>query len=148
MSLVMNNHRNKKKGYEGAGLRPEVPDEPTGDSTDSDEGAGTSPEVSNEIKGKSEAQYDLEDWGSTDDETFIFDDKEEKPEDIPWVSTDDDESENDDEEDDASIDIEKTDDKRTNTDVEDHVKGVVEMNIAEEAEEQNTERVEEQKDDE
>ncbi|GJZ17946.1 hypothetical protein Tco_0554069 [Tanacetum coccineum] len=65
---------------------------------------------------------------------------------IQGSSTDDDESENDDEEDDASIDIEKTDDKRTNTDVEDHVKGVVEMNIAEEAEEENTERVEEQKD--
>ncbi|GJX88746.1 hypothetical protein Tco_0340760 [Tanacetum coccineum] len=77
---------------EGVGLRPEVLDEPTGDSADSDEGA------------------------------------EEKPEDIPWVSTDDDESENDNEEDD--------------------VKGVAEMNIAEVAEEENTERVEEQKDDE
>ncbi|GJV01880.1 hypothetical protein Tco_1335449 [Tanacetum coccineum] len=67
--------------------------------------------------------------------------------DIPWVSTDDDESENDNEEDDASIDIKKTD-ERTNTNVEDQVKGVAEMNIAEEAEEENTERVEEQKDDE
>nr|GEU34479.1 retrovirus-related Pol polyprotein from transposon TNT 1-94 [Tanacetum cinerariifolium] len=56
---------------------------------------------------------------STDDETFLFDDKEEKPKDIPWVSTDDDESTNDDEEDDASIDIGKTDDERTDADVED-----------------------------
>ncbi|GJY55544.1 hypothetical protein Tco_0454659 [Tanacetum coccineum] len=131
-----------------AGLRPEVLDEPTGDSTDSDEGAGTSPEVPDEIKDKSEAQYNLEDWGSTDDETFLFNDKEEKPEDISWVSTDDDDFEIDDEEDDASIDIEKTDDERTDTDVEDQLKGVAEINIAEEAEEENTERVEEQKDDE
>nr|GEX09606.1 putative Gag-Pol polyprotein [Tanacetum cinerariifolium] len=52
-------------------------------------------EVSDKIKDKSKAQYDLKDWGSVDDETFLFDDKEEKPEDIPWVSTNDDESEND-----------------------------------------------------
>nr|GEU34060.1 hypothetical protein [Tanacetum cinerariifolium] len=61
----------------------------------SDKGAGTSPEVSDKIKDKSKAQYDLKDWGSVDDETFLFDDKEEKPEDIPWVSTNDDEFEND-----------------------------------------------------
>ncbi|GJZ69053.1 hypothetical protein Tco_0632603 [Tanacetum coccineum] len=73
----------------GAGLRPEVLDELTRKSADSDEGAGTSPE------------------------------KDEKPEDILWQSIDDEESENDDEEDDASIDIEKTDDERTNTDIED-----------------------------
>ncbi|GJR60663.1 hypothetical protein Tco_1502825 [Tanacetum coccineum] len=58
--------------------------------------------------------------GSTNDETFLFKDKEENPEDIPWMSTDDDESENDDEEDDASINIEKTDDERTDTNIEDH----------------------------
>ncbi|GKB12397.1 hypothetical protein Tco_0846320, partial [Tanacetum coccineum] len=67
---------------EGAGITPEVLDEPTGKYAVSDEGA--------------------DDWGSTDDKTFLFDDKEENPEDIPWVSTDDDETENDNEEDDAS----------------------------------------------
>ncbi|GJR02657.1 hypothetical protein Tco_0525641 [Tanacetum coccineum] len=42
----------------------------------------------------------------------------------------------------------ETDDERTDTDVEDQVKGVAEMNIVEEAEEENIERVEKQKDDE
>ncbi|GKC97257.1 hypothetical protein Tco_1167532, partial [Tanacetum coccineum] len=42
----------------------------------------------------------------------------------------------DDEEDDASIDIEKTNDERTDTDVEDQLKGAAEMNIVEEAEEE------------
>ncbi|GKB52280.1 hypothetical protein Tco_0903033, partial [Tanacetum coccineum] len=55
--------------------------------------------------------------------TFLFDDKDEKIEDIPWKSTDDDEFEDDDEEDepddDKNIDIEKTDDERTDIDVED-----------------------------
>nr|GEW29151.1 hypothetical protein [Tanacetum cinerariifolium] len=69
-------------------------------------------------------QTRMKELGSTDDETFLFDDKEDKPEDIQHVSTDDDESENDDEEDDASINIEKTNDKRTDTDVEKQVKGV------------------------
>ncbi|GKE12612.1 hypothetical protein Tco_1416163 [Tanacetum coccineum] len=133
---------------EGAGLGPEVLDEPTGKSAVLDEGAGTSPEVLDKTKDKSEAQYDLEYWGFTDDETFLFEDKEENPEDIPWVSTDDDESENDDEEDDASINIDKTDDDRTDTDIEDQVNGVAEINIAKEVEEENSERVEEQKDDE
>ncbi|GKC00705.1 hypothetical protein Tco_0986841 [Tanacetum coccineum] len=99
---------------EGAGLGPEVLDEPTGKSAVSDEGAGTSPEVLDKTKDKN----------------------------IPWVSTDDDESENDDEEDDASINIEKTDDDRTDTDIEDQVNGVAEINIAKEVEEENPERVE------
>ncbi|GJR96562.1 hypothetical protein Tco_0268736 [Tanacetum coccineum] len=129
----------------GASFRTEVPDEPTYQSADSDEGAGTSPEVLDESEDKSEAQDDLEDWGSTNDDTLLFDDKDEKIEDIPWVSIDDDETEDDDEEDDASIDIEKTDDERTDIDVEDQVKGVAEMNIAEEAEEENTKNVEEPK---
>ncbi|GJX24577.1 hypothetical protein Tco_0230873 [Tanacetum coccineum] len=101
---------------EGVGLRPEALDELTRKSTDSDEGAG-----------------------STDDEEYLLAYKDEKPEDISWQSTNDDESENDDEEYNASIDIEMTDDERTDTDVEDLVKGVAEMNIAEEAEEENTE---------
>ncbi|GJY55409.1 hypothetical protein Tco_0454524 [Tanacetum coccineum] len=133
---------------EGAGIKPKVPDEPTGKSTVLDEGAGTSPEVPDETKDKSKAQDDLEDWGSTDDETFLFDDKEEKPEDIPWVSTDEDKSDDDDDEDDESIDIEMTDDEKTDTDVEDQVKGVAEMTIVEEAEEENVEKVEELKADE
>ncbi|GKD40821.1 hypothetical protein Tco_1261028 [Tanacetum coccineum] len=102
-----------------------VPDELTGKSTDSDEGAGTSPEVPNKLKDKSEARDDLEDWGSTDDEEYLLAYKDEKPKDIPWQSTDDDEPENDDEEEDA-----------------------IEMNIVEEEDEENTKRVEEQKDDE
>ncbi|GKD56160.1 hypothetical protein Tco_1289547 [Tanacetum coccineum] len=105
------------------GLRLEVPDELTGKSADSDEGAGTSPEVSDKSEDKSEARDDLDDWGSTDDEEYLLTYKDEKPEDIPWKSTNDDESENDGEEDesddDKSIDIEKTDDERTDTDVED-----------------------------
>ncbi|GJR79444.1 hypothetical protein Tco_0150229 [Tanacetum coccineum] len=114
----------KKNGSsEGAGLGPEVPNEPLDKSTDSNEGVGTSLKVLNESKDKSKSRDDLEDWGSTDDETFLFDDKDEKIEDIPWKSTDDDESEDDGEEDeyddDKSIDIEKTNDERTNTDVED-----------------------------
>ncbi|GKF50206.1 hypothetical protein Tco_0146673, partial [Tanacetum coccineum] len=86
--------------------------------------------------------------GSTDDVTFPFDEKDEKVEDIPWVSTDDDETEDDDEEDDTSIDIEKTDDERMDIDVEDQVKGVAEINIAKEEEEENEEKVEEQNADE
>ncbi|GKA12559.1 hypothetical protein Tco_0692105 [Tanacetum coccineum] len=68
---------------EGAGLRPEVPDELT--RKYSDKGAGTSPEVPDESKDKNKARDDLEDYCSTDDETFLFDNKEEKPEDISWV---------------------------------------------------------------
>ncbi|GJX33721.1 retrovirus-related pol polyprotein from transposon TNT 1-94 [Tanacetum coccineum] len=116
---------NQSQKLKGAGLRPEILDEPTKKSADSDEGAG-----------------------STDNETFLFDDKDEKIEDIPWVSTNDDETVDDDEEDDASINIDKTNDDRMDTDVEDQVKGVAEMNIAEEAEEENAEKLKEQKVDE
>ncbi|GJV02469.1 hypothetical protein Tco_1336038 [Tanacetum coccineum] len=90
---------------------------------DSDERASTSPEVPDKLEDKKEAKDDLDDWGSTDDEEYLLAYKDEKPEDIPWQSTDDDVSENDDEEDesndDKSIDIEKTDDERMDTDVED-----------------------------
>ncbi|GKE03233.1 hypothetical protein Tco_1395251 [Tanacetum coccineum] len=95
------------------------------------EGAGLRLEVPDELTGK------YSDKGA-----------EEKPEDIPWVSTDDDKSKNNEEEDDKSIDIEMTDVARTNIDVEDQVKGVVEMTITEEAKKENTERIEEQRDDE
>ncbi|GJT59384.1 hypothetical protein Tco_1002917 [Tanacetum coccineum] len=85
----------------GAGLRPKVPNELTQKSADSNKGAGTSPE------------------GSTDDDENLLAYKDEKPEDIPWQSTDDDVSENDDDDDAKSIDIKKTDDERMETDVED-----------------------------
>ncbi|GJT88516.1 hypothetical protein Tco_1070233 [Tanacetum coccineum] len=108
---------------EGAGLRPDVPDELTRKSADSDEGAGTLPEVSDVSEDKSKARDDLDDWGSTNDEEYLLAYKDEKPKDILWQSTDDEEFENDDEEDesdeDKSIDIKKTDDERTNTDDED-----------------------------
>nr|GEU48361.1 hypothetical protein [Tanacetum cinerariifolium] len=93
---------------EGAGITPKVLDEPTGKSIVLDEGVGTSLEVSDETKYKSKALDDLDDWGSTSDETFLFDDNDEKAEDILWVFTDKDEFDDDDEEeDDKSIDIEK-----------------------------------------
>ncbi|GJX86334.1 hypothetical protein Tco_0337108 [Tanacetum coccineum] len=130
---------------EGASLGPEVLDEPKGKSAISNKGVGTSPEVPDETKYKHEAQDDLDDWGSTDDETFLFDDKEENPEDISWVSTNEDEYDDKEKEDDESIDIEMTDDEKTDIDVEDQVKGVAEMNIVEEAEEENAEKVKEQK---
>ncbi|GKC30632.1 hypothetical protein Tco_1037926 [Tanacetum coccineum] len=107
------------KKHKGAGLKPEVLDELTGKSTDSDEGVGISPEVPDESEDKSKAKDDLDDWGSTNDEEYLLAYKDEKLKDIPWQSTNDDESKNDDEEDDKSIDIEKTDDETTNTDVED-----------------------------
>ncbi|GJZ52631.1 hypothetical protein Tco_0607146 [Tanacetum coccineum] len=62
---------------EGASITPEVPDEPRGKSAVLYKGAGISLEVSDEVKDKSEAQDDLDDWGSTDDETLLFDDKDE-----------------------------------------------------------------------
>ncbi|GJT90064.1 hypothetical protein Tco_1078909 [Tanacetum coccineum] len=85
-------------------------------------------------KDKSEALDDLDDWGSTNDETFLFDDKDEKAEYIMWVSIDEDESDDNDEKDDESIVIEKTDDEKTDTDVEDQVIGIAEMIVAEKVE--------------
>ncbi|GJU82010.1 hypothetical protein Tco_1284375 [Tanacetum coccineum] len=106
----------------GADLRPEVLDELTGKSTDSDEGAGIS--------------------------TWY---KDEKPEDIPWQSTDDEESENDDEEDksdeDKSINIAKTDDERTDTDDEDTIMDKAEKTVKQKEDEKH-EAHEEQKGDE
>ncbi|GJW00431.1 hypothetical protein Tco_1555682 [Tanacetum coccineum] len=114
---------------------PQVPDELTGKSAVSDEGVGTSPEVSDETKDKSKAEDDIEDWGS-DDETFLFDDKDETIEHIPWVSTDEDEYDDEDEEDDESIDIEKTDDERTELDNDDHeMLDAVKTDVAKEHEE-------------
>ncbi|GKC03743.1 hypothetical protein Tco_0995353, partial [Tanacetum coccineum] len=96
----------------------EVPDEPKDKSTDSSEGAGTSPEVPDESKGKTTSN-DEDDWGSEDDETFLKNIKE--PE-VDWLSTDKDEAMNDDDkdkEDDKSIDIQETDDERTESDNDD-----------------------------
>ncbi|GJX71107.1 hypothetical protein Tco_0308278 [Tanacetum coccineum] len=109
----------------GAGITPEVPDEPTRKSAILDEG--------------------FDDWGSTDDETLLYDDNDEQAEEILWVSTDDDE------EDDESIDIENTNDERTKSDNDDHemtdVGTLVEEN-ADKEHEDNAEKVEEQKVDE
>ncbi|GJS29172.1 hypothetical protein Tco_0489792 [Tanacetum coccineum] len=111
----------------------------------SDEGAGTSSEVPDETKDKNEAQDDQDDWGSTDDETFLFNDKDEKIKDIMWVSTDEDESDDEDEEDDESINIEKTDDERTELDNDDHeMLDAAKSDVAKEHK-KNAKKVEEQK---
>nr|GEW81165.1 hypothetical protein [Tanacetum cinerariifolium] len=129
---------------EGVGLRPEVPDEPTKKSADSDEGDGTSPKVPNESKEKSKARDDLKDWGFTDDEEYLLTYKDENLKEIPWYSTNEDESDNDDDDDDEtkdddkedepdndeSINIEKTNDERTDTDtVMGKAKKVVEQKV-------------------
>ncbi|GKF09578.1 hypothetical protein Tco_0043802 [Tanacetum coccineum] len=112
--------KKKSTDHEGVGITLEVPDELTGKSTVSDEGAHTSLEVLDERKDKIKAQDDLDDCGLTDDETFLFDDKDEKVEYILWVSNNEDESDDDDdEEDDKIIDIKMIDDEKTDTDVED-----------------------------
>ncbi|GJS44372.1 hypothetical protein Tco_0569415 [Tanacetum coccineum] len=98
---------------ERAGLRPKVPNELTGKSTVLDEGA-----------------------------EYLLAYNDEKPKDIPWQSTDEDESDNDDDnkedeaDDDESIDIEKTDDERTNTDDEDTVMGKAEKIVEQKADEE------------
>ncbi|GJZ58425.1 hypothetical protein Tco_0613919 [Tanacetum coccineum] len=98
---------------EGAGLRPEVPDELTGKFADSDEGAGTSLEVLDESEDKSKPRDELDDWGS------ILAYKDEKPKDIPWKSTDEDESDNDDkDESNDESDDEEEDDKKQKADGE------------------------------
>nr|GEU33440.1 retrotransposon protein, putative, unclassified [Tanacetum cinerariifolium] len=94
----------------GAGITPEVPDEPTRKSIVSDEGA--------------------------------------EPRRHTVVSTNEDESDDDDDDKDKSIDIESTDDEKTNTDVEDQVKGVAKMNIVEEAKKVKAKMLKEQKADE
>nr|GEU51611.1 hypothetical protein [Tanacetum cinerariifolium] len=102
----------------GAGFKLEVPYEQKDKSAESSKGVGTSPEVPDESKGKT-ASDDEDDWGSEDDETFLKNIKE--PE-VDWLSTDEDEAKNDDdedEEDDKSIDIQETNDERTNYDNDD-----------------------------
>ncbi|GJZ22689.1 hypothetical protein Tco_0559728 [Tanacetum coccineum] len=119
---MMKNQRNKEERIvrePSLVLRPEVPDEPQGI-------------LQTQMK----------------ELTFLFDVKEENPEDILWVSIDEDESDDDDEEDDESIDTESTDDEKSDTNVEDQVKGVAKINIDEESEEEKAEKVEEQKADE
>ncbi|GJV94412.1 hypothetical protein Tco_1545989 [Tanacetum coccineum] len=158
-SVLMKQAQEPSGKLKGAGLRPEVPDEQTGKSADSDEGTGTSPEVPDESEDKSEPRDELDDWGSTDEEKYLLAYKGKKPEDISWKSTDEDESDNDDEdvsndennddedEDDMSIDIEKTDDERTDTDDEDTVVGKAEK-ILEQKDDEEHEADEEQKGDE
>ncbi|GJY65770.1 hypothetical protein Tco_0468008, partial [Tanacetum coccineum] len=107
----------------------------------SDEGAGTSPDVLIESEDKSEARDDLDDWGSTDDEEYLLAYKDEKPKDIPWQSTDDEEFENDNEEDesdeDKSINIEKTDDERTDTHAKDTIIGKAEKTVEQKEDEEH-----------
>ncbi|GKA49774.1 hypothetical protein Tco_0742847 [Tanacetum coccineum] len=115
------------------------------------EGAGTLPEVPNESEDRSKPRDELDDWGSTDEEKYLLAYKDEKPEDIPWKSTNEDESDDDnddeEEEDDKSIDIEKIDDEGTDTDDEDTVMGKVEKIVEQKADEEH-EANEEQKGDE
>ncbi|GJZ21354.1 MAK10-like protein [Tanacetum coccineum] len=90
-------------------------------------------------------QTQMKELGSTDDETFLFDDKDEKIKDIPWKSTDDDDEE-DESNDDKSIDIEKTDDERMDTDDEDLVMGKAKR-VVEQQDDEEHEADEEQKGD-
>ncbi|GKD78235.1 hypothetical protein Tco_1340856, partial [Tanacetum coccineum] len=97
---------------------------------------------SQKLKGIHQSGGSSEGAGSTDDETFLFDDKDEPAEEIPRVSIDEDE------EDDESIDIENIDDERTESDNDDHeMLDAVKTDIAKEHG-KNAEKVEEQKVDE
>nr|GEY43918.1 ribonuclease H-like domain-containing protein [Tanacetum cinerariifolium] len=103
----------------GASLRPKVLDELKGKSADLDKGAG-----------------------------YLLAYKDEKPKDIPWQPTNDEESENDDESDeDKSIDIEKSDNERTDTNDEDTVMGKAKKTV-EQKEDEEHKTDEEQKGDE
>ncbi|GJY99730.1 hypothetical protein Tco_0517160 [Tanacetum coccineum] len=97
----------------GDGVRPEVLDELTRKSTNSNKGAGNSPKVLDESEDKSEPRDDLNDQGSNDEEQYLLAYKDEKPKEIPWKSTNEDESDNDDEEesDDDNDDEEEEQDK-------------------------------------
>ncbi|GJR51184.1 hypothetical protein Tco_1401705 [Tanacetum coccineum] len=133
---------------EGAGLRPEVSNELTRKSANSDEGADTSPKVQDESEDKSKPRNELYDWGSTNEEEYLLAYKGEKHEDIPWKFTDEDESDNDEEdesdddnddeeEDDKSIDIEKTCDERTDTNKKDTIMGKTEKIVEQKADEEH-----------
>nr|GEX96541.1 hypothetical protein [Tanacetum cinerariifolium] len=65
----------EQKGSEGAGITPEVIDEPNCKSKGSSIGAGITPKVPDDPKGKSIAQDD--DWGSDEEEEIISIDDEE-----------------------------------------------------------------------
>ncbi|GJU27618.1 hypothetical protein Tco_1166239 [Tanacetum coccineum] len=99
------------------------------------ESSGKLKEVPDETKDKSKAKDDQDDWGSTDEEELLHAYKDKKPKEIMWYSTKEDESDNDaqdesndeeEEEDEKSIDIENTDDERTDTDDEDMIMGKTE----------------------
>ncbi|GKC37309.1 hypothetical protein Tco_1049693 [Tanacetum coccineum] len=122
--------KNRAKKIESSDEELEEQEERLHQSGGSSEGVGLGPEVPDKQVGKSA----VSDKGVGT-----------SPE---WLTTNDDESEEDNEEDDTSIDIEKTNDERMDTDVEDHVKGVAEINIVEEAEKEKAEKVKELKADE
>nr|GEZ74495.1 hypothetical protein [Tanacetum cinerariifolium] len=75
--------------------------ESSGKLKDLDEGAGTSLKVLDESEDKSKARDDHGDLGSTDDEEYLLAYKDEKPRDMLWQSTDDEESNIDEEEDES-----------------------------------------------
>nr|GEV39692.1 hypothetical protein [Tanacetum cinerariifolium] len=124
---------------EGAGITPEVLDESIRKSTVSYEGAGISPKVLDEAKDKSKAQADEDEWGSTDDEALLFDEKDKQVKEITWVSTDNDK------EDDESINIENIDDERTESDNNDHEMIDAVKTDVEKEHEENAKKVKEQK---
>ncbi|GKA21741.1 hypothetical protein Tco_0701730 [Tanacetum coccineum] len=119
---------------EGAGITPEVPDEPKGKSKGSSEGAGIILEVLDELKGKSIAQDD--DWGFDEEEVILSSDDErtesekeiaenekanEKTADEDEVHSDDEvHTEEEEQTDDEHYDEEVHDDKYVNDDVEKH----------------------------
>ncbi|GKB24289.1 hypothetical protein Tco_0863690 [Tanacetum coccineum] len=127
-----------KGSSEGAGIRPEVPDESKGKTTTSSEGAGIESEVPDEAKGSSVAKVDAKiDWGS-EDESDRSDSEEVNEGEIEWLSSDDEEEihdDDDDNHDDRGIDIEEiNDDERTKSDDVDQVMDDAEKNDTEKAE--------------
>ncbi|GJX51041.1 hypothetical protein Tco_0277886 [Tanacetum coccineum] len=113
----------------------------------SSEGAGITPEVPDEPKSSfvAKAKHDVViDWGSEEESNR----SDENVDDIPWVSTSDEEEKGDDD-DDRSIDIEETDDERTNSDNGDQAMTDMKKNVAEKTEELqgDEEKAEEAQDD-
>ncbi|GJR32500.1 hypothetical protein Tco_1108732 [Tanacetum coccineum] len=126
---------------EATGTAPGVPNELSGRAKVSDEGAGITREVSDETKDKSDEEVESEDWGLIDYEDLILkEDKEklkQKADDIPWVSSNDDESdaeedeesnaERDESDEEKSVDIKKTDEEKTESDDDEKEVKKVEM---------------------
>ncbi|GJS86591.1 hypothetical protein Tco_0769227 [Tanacetum coccineum] len=128
---------------EGAGITPEVPEELIGKT--SSEGAGTEPEVPDEGKGSPATKVGVEiDWGSKDD-NYQSDEEDVNVHDITWLSTGEQEKAKGD--DDRSIDIEETDDERTNSENGDQAMTDAKKNVAKKVEEEKGDEEEERADD-